>query len=487
MAVTKIWDIKGWIGKVVMYVENPDKTENKEFQASPLTDADIQGMEDVMEYAMTDERAKDFGHIIEYAIDGKKTEQQYYVSSLNCEVETARQEMLLTKKTWAKTDGITAFHGYQAFKPGEVTPDVAHEIGIKLAQELWGDRFEVVIATHVDKSHVHNHFVLNSVSFKDGYKFYDGNKTYALMRKVSDRLCKEYALSVIKDPQRGKTKHYAEYKAEKEGKPTLRGMVKADVDEAIRLSVTESQFFKNLRAMGYGIKTTPKDISVLPPGKQENERFRLRRRLGTDYTLAAINRRILQNRFPVFPATKPPPATKQYKLVGGFKTVKKLTGFRALYFHYLYLLGKLPKRRQQAVNPIQIYFLYREDLIKLEKFSNEIKLLCRNRIDTSEQLFSYREGLTAEIAGLTDQRKHLRYKARSIRDGDALAVIKSEISDMSQRLGTLRKEVGLCDGIAVHTAEMKAKMRRRRNDLITSDKNPRGKEKNQHEQFRGRG
>ena len=483
MAVTKIWDIKGRIGNVVIYVENPDKTAMPEFSSSSMTDSDIQNMQDVMEFAMTDERAEDLGHVISYAASGKKTEQQYYVSALNCQLETAREEMLLTKKACGKTDGITAFHGYQAFKPGEVTPDVAHEIGVKLAQELWGERFEVVIATHLDRGHIHNHFVLNSVSFKDGNKYYDGNKTYALMRKTSDRLCREYALSVIESPEYGRTKHYAEWQAEQEGKPTWRGLIKADIDDAIRQSVTESQFFRALRAKGYEVKNQ-KYLSVRPTGKERF--FRLERNFGEEYSLKAINKRILANRYPVFPAPNPPPTIQHYKMKGSLRTTKKLTGFRALYFHYLYLLGKIPKQGQRAENgggakpnpsPKQIYFLYREDLLKLDKLSAEIKLLCRNRIDTSEQLFSYKNGLTEEMTNLTEQRKRLRSKMRSIREEGELSSVKAEIAALSRRLGILRKEVRLCDDIANRTQEMKAKMAKERQDKIQNNKTIRREQK----------
>lgn len=157
MATTKIWDVRGWLGQVVNYIENPEKTENTGF-----SEADIQGLRDVMNYATQD----------------YKTEKQFYVSGINCLPETARQQMLLTKKRWVKEGGIVAFHGYQSFAPGEVTPELAHEIGLKLAKELWGDRFEVIVATHLDKAHLHSHFVLNSVSFLDGKRYNDCKATY---------------------------------------------------------------------------------------------------------------------------------------------------------------------------------------------------------------------------------------------------------------------------------------------------------------------
>lgn len=112
-------------------------------------------------------------------------------------------------------DGILAFHAIQSFDPGEVDAELAHQIGIELANHMWGDRFEVLVATHLDKAHYHNHFVINSVSFKDGKRYYDNRQNYYRLREVSDQLCEKYNLSVIKDPQ-DKSLHYSEWKCIKE-------------------------------------------------------------------------------------------------------------------------------------------------------------------------------------------------------------------------------------------------------------------------------
>lgn len=168
MATTAIWDVKDRLDRVINYAVNPEKTENTDFSSLVF-----QGLQSVLEYTQED----------------IKTERQLYVTGVNCDPVIACDQMRLTKLQFQKTDGILAFHGYQAFAPGEATPEIAHIIGVKLAQELWGDRFEVVVSTHLDKHHMHNHFVINSVSFMDGKRYYDNNATYALMRKASDRLC----------------------------------------------------------------------------------------------------------------------------------------------------------------------------------------------------------------------------------------------------------------------------------------------------------
>ena len=144
---------------------------------------------------------------------------------------------------------------------------MAHEIGIQLAKRLWGERFQVIVATHLDKeNHLHNHFVVNTVSFADGLRYHRTEKDYYDMQKASDELCREYGLSVIENPKRGKSKQYGEWRAEREGKPTWRSLIKADVDKAIAESMTDRQFFYHLRSQGYEIKMG-KDISVKPPGQ----------------------------------------------------------------------------------------------------------------------------------------------------------------------------------------------------------------------------
>jgi hypothetical protein len=484
MAVTKIWNIRGWVGRAVQYIENPEKTQ------SPLNATEHQSMEDVMLLAMQDERAAEFGHVLDYATDDRKTEMRQYVSALNCQIATARDEMMLTKRRFNKEGGNTAYHAYQAFKPREVTPEIAHEIGVKLAQELWGKRFEVVVATHLDRGHLHNHFVLNSVSFVDGKKFYDSKRFYRLLRRTSDRLCKEYALSVIEHPQSGKTQSHGERRAEREDRPTWRSLIKTEVDEIIRQSATEIEFFRTLKTRGYAVKVG-QDISLCPLGKERF--FRLARNFGEDYTLNAINRRIRQQAEPMrsTPAQQQNPVLPEFRRVqfrGNLQTVRRyktripVRGFRALYVRYLYLLGKLPRGRPPK-SPNKIPFLYREDLRKLDKYAQEIKLLARHQIDTGEQLFSYKERLTAQMTPLKQERTRLYNKLRRCKDEPQRAVLKGEIKLLSTRIGELRKEVVLCDDIAAHTAEMQEKMQKEQ-QMKTQDKKRDGKEQTKDELIR---
>ena len=471
MAVTSIWRVKGWLGKVVVYVENPDKTTNPAYyEKENMSEKECQGLDDV----------------IAYAVNSTKTQQtvqeeeivERFVSGVNCHPATARMEMMAVKKRFGKEDGTVAYHGYQSFAPGEATPEIAHRIGVELAQRLWGDRYQVVVATHLDKeNHLHNHFVLNTVSFADGIKFHRTEKDYHEMRSMSDELCREYGLSVIQNPQLGKSKQYGEWKAEQEQRPTWRGLIRSDIDEVIRQAMTERQFFENLHKKGYEVKVG-KDISVRPPGK---DRFvRLARNFGEDYTLESIHRRILEQSRPTRPLPEPALKTKRYRVSGNWKGRKKATGFRALYLHYCYLLGVFPKNKQQ--NRRRLHFLLREDLIKLEAITQEARLLGTNHIDTAQQLSSYKETLETRIDALTTQRKQLYRKQRTVAvktDEAASLQVKEQIDSLSKELSKLRREVKLCSDIEIRSGIMLEHIK-----TVREDEESKRKEQKEHDQLR---
>lgn len=242
MAVTSIWRVNGWLGKVVVYVENPDKTTNPEFYENrDMPERDCQDLDEVISYAVSSHKTQQ--------VNEELDNLERFVSGINCNPSTAREEMMAVKKRFGKEDGTIAYHGYQSFAPGEATPEIAHQIGVELARRLWGERYQVVVATHLDKAnHLHNHFVLNTVSFVDGKKYFRSAKDYHDLQATSDALCREYGLSVIEHPQPGKGKHYGEWRAEQEQRPTWRGIVRSDVDEVIRQSMTEQQFLRTSTA-----------------------------------------------------------------------------------------------------------------------------------------------------------------------------------------------------------------------------------------------
>ena len=382
MATTSIWAVKGWLGRVMIYTENPEKTENPaHFQLEGASPAELQGLSDVLDYAQ----------------QSTKTERRFFVSGVNCSPLTARADMMEIKTRFEKEGGIVAFHGYQSFAPGEVAPQTAHEIGLRLAQQLWGDRFQVVVCTHLDKGHVHNHFVLNTVSCTDGRRYHRTKQDYRDLRQTSDDLCREYGLSVVDQPvHRGH--HYAEWQDEKLGKPTYRSMVQADIDRALAAAMTERQFFESLKAMGYQIKMG-KDITLCASGRDRG--LKLQRNFGGDYSIEGIRRRILEQARPKRPAPESPRKIAVYRLHGQFRLAPRMKGFRALYFRYLYLLGKLPKKRQRP--PEKIHPIYRGELIKIDQISRELRLLCQHQIDTPEQLSAFKAKASKKEAAICDR------------------------------------------------------------------------------------
>ncbi|WP_415532790.1 hypothetical protein [Ethanoligenens sp.] len=294
------------------------------------------------------------------------------------------------------------------------------------------------------------------------------------MRRASDSLCKEYALSVIENPQKGKSKHYAEWKVEKEGKPTCRSIVRADVDTAMSMSTTPTKFRAILRKQGYDVKTGVKYMAVRPPGK---ERFIRLWRLGDNYTEEVINERILSQEIPNRPPILPEPARKHFLVKGSLKKTKKVTGFQALYLSYLYKMGVLPKHRASTK---RTHFLLREDLRYLDQLIAETKLLCARKISDKGQLLSFKSDLEQKLKFLTSDRTTLYNRLRRCKDETHRAEIKENISSVSKEISTLREEVKLCDGILIRSETMRQKLSEANRMDIESRK-----EEQQHEQQRG--
>lgn len=404
MAATRIWSIKGRLDSVINYVTNPEKTDGSRY-----TDTELQALTDV----------------IDYAEDGAKTHNKVYVSGINLSPNIARDQMVMTKLQFGKTDKILAYHGYQSFLPGEVTPDQAHEIGVELAKRLWGDRFQVLVTTHLDKNHLHNHFCLNSVSFVDGKKFRGGSKAYWIMRAESDKICAEHGLSVIKNP--GKGKNYAEWKAEHEGTPTVRGQIKDELDEIIKVSYSYEQFWKILKQRGYAVKRDVKYVALKPSYSQRYIRLKS---LGKNYSEDAIRQRIIAARNGILDLDKP---KSDYNAWLNKYEPTKLHGFKALYFHYLYLFGKIRKKE----TPQRVSFYMRDELTKFERYQEQFRFLYDNDIETVEQLTIFKENAENKIDELTIRRSKLYDKTDST----------AEIKTINAELRELRKDVRTCNNI----------------------------------------
>lgn len=202
----------------------------------------------------------------------------------------------------------------------------------------------------------------------------------------------------------GKKKPYALYQAEKQGRPTRDNVARQAVDEAISKSFTLKDFDRQLAEMGYRINFDPnrKYWTIIGKGWQRPKRLY---KLGEEYTNDRIMERIRENSYAVkFQSfSEPQPQVKVYRVKGSLKNAKKIGGLRGLYLHYCYKLGILPKGRKQ--NYARLHYLLKDDLMKMEAITQETRLLCRNHIDTAEQLCSYKGSLETEMSALLQKRK----------------------------------------------------------------------------------
>lgn len=422
MAVTKIWNIKGRAESPLEYITNPEKTLRE------FTESEKQALADVIAYAANED----------------KTEQFFYTTGINCSVEFARDQFNATKIRFGKTGGNVAYHAYQSFREGEVTPDEAHAIGVQLARELWGDRFQMVVATHVNTKCTHNHIVINSVSFRDGLKFHDCKDTYRQLKEASDRICLERGLSVVENPK-GKGVNQYVYKMEKAGMPTRYNVARQAIDEAVSLSLNIEEFKYELSKRGYNYRFDPqrKYWTVTPPGGRKPIRIH---KLGDDYSRESIERRIYDND----PSVRTERLRQQYRQPNNYNLRRRIdrimgrSGLEKLYLRYCYELGYLPKYQQ---NPTKLHILLKEDLLKCDQYSEQAKLLSRYHVDTEKDLSDLMENIEGKIKELSLGRDELRQTARRVLPESEINDAKEKIKDLTAEIRELRHELKVCGDI----------------------------------------
>ena len=408
----------------------------------------VRRLDRAVKYVMNKEKttAVSLQDALDYAANRDKTEKSCFESSYACTLETAFADMRQTKEQWHKSGGVQGYHLVQSFAAGEVTPELAHQIAKELADRVLGGRYEYVIGTHLNTDHIHSHIVWNSVSCVDGKKYRSNYKSYVTeIRAVSDKLCREYKLSVIgTETSHHVAKPYAEWLAEQSGKPTWRTAIRQDVDDAIRQSLTWRQFVAALQDKGYELRFNRKYPVLLPPGKERFVRFKT---LGKRYTPEAIQTRILYPRT-YRPYVENTPAVQHGRLRSGEKPRRKLTGLRALYYRYLYELGALPRK------PSRPSYAVRQDAYKLDQRIRQMEFLSKNNIDTLEQLETHRKALQTEIGQLQTKRKQLP------KTDD----VQLQCESVHTALKQLRQEERLCRKIAEHSLEVQQHLTEARRD-----------------------
>ena len=422
MAVTKIWPIKNSFAAPIIYVQNSEKTLNPN---AGMSEESLQALEDVIEYAANED----------------KTEMKYYVSTINCNKRCARDEFSMVKKRFGKEGGIVAFHAYQSFAPGEVNPSEAHSIGVELARRLWGDRFQIVVATHVNTAAVHNHLVINSISFRDGKRFHGCRETTGMLREMSDRICQEHGLSVIKNPKGQRVNTYL-YKMERAGMPTRYNVARKSIDEAIALSFTLEEFKAELKSRGYNYRFDPqrKYWTITPPGWKKPIRIH---QLGENYTRESIERRIYEND----PSVRSDRVRQHYHRSTHYNLRRRIdrimgrSGLEKLYLRYCYELGYLPKYQQ---NTTKLHILLKEDLLKCDQYSEQAKLLSKYRVNTDEDLSQLMEKLEDKIQSVSAERDQMRKVSRRNIPIAQIDAARDKVTKLTAELRDLRRELKVC-------------------------------------------
>ena len=364
-AVTSIWCVKDRLDHVVHYVEDEEKT----------VDA-----------------------VIDYVNNDNKTNEKKYVTCINCDSFDPCKSMMNTKKFFNDHKQIMAFHGYQSFEPGEVSSEVAHEIGVKLVEELYGNRFEVVVATHVDKNHIHNHFLLNSTSFVDGKRFCNTKKDYQMLRETSDKLCLEYGLSVIKNPKKY-TKKVNQYILK-----SFMNEIKRDIDA----TVLECARYVEFNGNQYHREQIKERLTtkVIPFQNMEQNKYYYQCK---DYY-------------------------RQYRQ-------KKLPQLAGMYVARLVYLNILPQVKQKLSKET------RRELKKLDQYTNDIELLAKNKIEDITQLDSYQENKQDELDYLIKQRQQCYYYRRNSKDEDEKEMWSTKAKEFTPQIKSLRFEIKSCKRI----------------------------------------
>ena len=455
MAVTSIWPYKNTVRKCIDYVMNPDKTNEENWQ----------------------DFHKDSKGQLEFS-ESERDEAVYLISGIggvDCStVDNAALDFQLTKEAWDKCGGRQCYHGYQSFAAGEITPEIAHEIGVRLAQTLWGNRFQVIVATHVNTEHIHNHFVINSVSISDGYKFYNSPEDYQAMRSISDELCLEYGLSVVLEPSAEGVKNW---RKEKAGKVNIRNEICRDIDDIISRSNNIYEFYDKLKESGYELKVgnnikypalSPSD-SFDQNGKRRFFRFK-NLCPGDGYTIEDIAKRISDPEYDrsiiakeQFFSGKKNEYTNQerknktYYVVPSWHTSginpfwkqKRSRPFYHSYFMYRYY-KYLDIMRRQTLSQSGRYRTrispeLRQDARKLELISKSTLFIAKYGIKSTSDVMNKKFSLQLDIAKLTKERQRLW------RIGN-----KDEAQLLTARIKALRQEVNICNYIIESNDRVKA-------------------------------
>ena len=396
-------------------------------------------------------RTTNLNGLIEYVMNGDKTDEMKYVSGVNCLPETAYEEMMSTKNRFNKgKEKIIGYHLIQSFAEGEVTPEVAHELGLEYVNEVFGKDFEVVVATHLNTDNVHNHIVINSVSLKTGKKFYDYHASRDYLRIVSDCICQYYGLSVLEDKI---WKHKGAYKRFAKENPYMQ-MVKSDVDRCLAEALYEKDFSKRLEKLGYSYSNTYEQGLVIIDNTRDRKIY-LQKFFGDNYSHDKVIDRILdyENRNTIKYGKKYKMSIEEYKKMLEIKRKNEIKKLPLLYVLFCLLLkiDPLPAKMDFGKARVKITKEMRIEVKYMNELSRQAVLLIDNKIDSLDDLNSFRIKLEDEVRTLKGTRESLQRKKKKTTNQEDITKFDKELKTLAPKIKQLNTDIQNCYKIEKRT------------------------------------
>lgn len=368
-----------------------------------------------------------------------------YVSGVNCLPETAYEEMMSIKNRFNKgKEKIIGYHLIQSFAEGEVTTEVAHELGLEYVNEVFGKDFEVVVATHLNTDNVHNHIVINSVSLKTGKKFYDYHASRDYLRIVSDCICQYYGLSVLEDKI---WKHKGAYKRFAKENPYMQ-MVKSDVDRCLAESYYEGDFAKRMKEFGYSYSNTYEQGLVIIDNTRDRKVY-LQKFFGDNYSHNKVINRILD-----YESRKNIKYSKKYKMsIEEYKKIHEIKKLPLLYVLFCLLLkiDPLPAKMDFGKARVKLTKEMRIEVKYMNELSRQAVLLNKNKIGSLDDLKAFRTKLEDEVRTLKGTRESLQRKKIKSKNQEDINKFDEELKILAPKIKQLNTDIQNCYKIEKRT------------------------------------
>ena len=436
MATTGFWPVKGRLKDVITYADNPEKTGG-------------------------------LRNALEYASDGDKTDECFFVTALNCPKQKVYESMTATKRHFGKLGGNVAYHGYQSFRKDEVTPDEALAIGRETARRMWGDKYEVLIAVHGNTDNIHCHFVINSVSFRTGEKYRNKIADHIKLREISDAVCLEYGKSVMKDAPFRKGEKNA-YWVKKNGTMTHMDILKEDMELCLNEAYSVKDLIRRMDAIGYECDFIPKHAHWTVKAADWERPVRIDRlgftkeRLKRELDGHKLNGYGTFNQTGFYLLSHPIYKPKYYPVNSFFRETEyelnNTSSIGVIAAVPLVILFAILLEIMQLASQQKDYRPQTPGLRKLITEAHDIKLeyqlLTDNNISSVQELFDFRDKTESNITVLETERQWIRNKIRRCASDEEKNELKRQAKEITKQINPLRKQNKIADRIEKRTPEL---------------------------------